>query len=110
MNLQVIIIPEDKIFSFFSCYTYLLSLQVNPKYPSLQAQINVSTLTSIQVALLLQGALRQATQGSKIKHVLINICSKINLSLCQQLLVLYEGNFHIPVTVTDSCAAKEVTE
>ena len=45
----------------------LLSEHVIPKYPSLQTQMKVSTLTSTQVAPLSHGELSHATQGADEK-------------------------------------------
>ena len=43
----------------------LLSEHVTPKYPSLQIQTKVSTLTSTHVAPLLHGELSQAVHGAR---------------------------------------------
>ena len=45
----------------------LLCPHVVPKYPSLHTQINVSTLTSMQVPLLSQGELLHASKGPRRK-------------------------------------------
>ena len=46
-------------------FKILHSEQVSPKYPSLQTQMKVSTLTSTHVAPLIHGELSQAVQFPK---------------------------------------------